>query len=89
LDATRSYCGSLIKQWTRVTPVPKRRKTRHPQFKVYRGREPPAIPAGELLIEYFTDEDASDGAPKVKMYKTITIYGGSNSKASVPHTSQS
>ena len=38
--------------------MPKRRKTRHPQFKVYRGREPPAIPAGELLIEYFTDEDA-------------------------------
>jgi hypothetical protein len=38
--------------------VPKRRKTRHPQFKVYRGREPPTIPTGELLLEYFTDEEA-------------------------------
>jgi hypothetical protein len=38
--------------------VPKRRKTRHPQFKVYRGRESPTIPAGELLLEYFTDEEA-------------------------------
>jgi hypothetical protein len=38
--------------------VPKRRKPRHPQFKVYRGREPPTIPAGELLLEYFTDAEA-------------------------------
>lgn len=38
--------------------MPKRRKTRHPQFKVYRGREPPTIPSGELLLEYFTDEEA-------------------------------
>jgi hypothetical protein len=38
--------------------VPKRRTTRHPQFKVYRGRELPTIPAGELLLEYFTDEEA-------------------------------
>jgi hypothetical protein len=38
--------------------VSKRRKTRHPQFKVYRGRDSPAIPPGELLLEYFTDEEA-------------------------------
>ncbi|MGO9946933.1 MAG: hypothetical protein ACLPWG_08815 [Steroidobacteraceae bacterium] len=37
--------------------MPKRRKTRHPQFKVYRGASP-AIPSGELLLEYFTDEEA-------------------------------
>jgi prevent-host-death family protein len=29
--------------------VPKRRKTRHPQFKIYRGRELPTIPSGELF----------------------------------------
>jgi hypothetical protein len=31
----------------------------------------------------------SDGAEKVKTYKAITIYGGSNSKASALHISQS
>jgi hypothetical protein len=36
--------------------VPKRRKP--PQFKIYRGREAPTIPTGELLLEYFTDQEA-------------------------------
>ena len=38
--------------------MPKRRKLRQFRFKVYRGREPPTVPPGELLLEYFTDEQA-------------------------------
>jgi hypothetical protein len=37
--------------------VPKRRKPRQLRIKIYRGREPPTIPPGELLLEYFTDEE--------------------------------
>jgi hypothetical protein len=37
--------------------VPKRRKPRQLRFKVYRGASP-SVPSGELLLEYFTDEEA-------------------------------
>jgi hypothetical protein len=38
--------------------VPKRRKFRRLRLKIYRGTELPALSSGELLLEYFTDQQA-------------------------------
>ncbi len=35
----------------------KRRKHRHLRLNVYRGRVPPSVPPGELLLEYFSDHE--------------------------------